>query len=389
MFAFMLMFGIVAQANAAAVNVSLTLKAVGAYEDDQTTYYNQYVSPNSLNSNVAKAEMVGTKVRITAVGAGTTTVTYRAYNTKTSQWDDITVAVTVDLTSSTTTTTATADPNALTVPVGQKVETTTAYESVRNVTTTNSSIARADWDSTTKKIVVRGYMQGTATISFDHAAGVGVAAGNKSLTVTVTPAGSSTGTPLAIGATYSVGPYYEITSATSSSDAIATVALDKATSGAHKATVTGVADGEVTITVKYRAQQGAAEQSTEVKLAVGTAAQGTSTSTTADTSGSVGISTVKVASSKIPANTQGVGIYFSKNKFSIATGKTSSLSSTVIRLNGKAAKANSLRWVAEDSSIISVNSSTGAFKALKAGESKLFATDKDGKYLNSVTIVVK
>ena len=367
-----MMLGLAGIASAANKNPSITLR-VGGFEDD-TTGYTQITNVNSNNSSIAKAEQIGSTVRITGVSVGYTTVTYRGF--KNNEWDDLTVAVTVSADG--TTSSATGSATEVSVALNESASSSLTYENVTNVGAANTGIATAKYDSSSKKIVVTGMSLGSTTISFTYTENG--ATKNGSLTANVTPAVI---TPLTLGQTQA-SHYYELISATSSNTAIVTVTTDSTTAGSHAVTVKGESAGSATVVVKYRDVAGGPEQTKNLNFSV-------STTATANATGAPTIvandSSIKVASSNIPANTTQSGIYFAKKAFTVRVGRNSTLSEKVISFNGKGTKANKLRWVAEDPSILSVTN-TGAFKGLKAGKSKLFAVDINGKYLNYVTITV-
>jgi hypothetical protein len=369
------------------VPVTLNNLKIGDYQDD-TTGYTQFTQPISSNTNIARAELVGNRVRITGVAVGTTNVKYSALKASTTaggvgNWEDVTVTVTV--VANTTSGTGAAGSESLTVAANGGTTTTNAtYDNVTNMGSSNSGMATATYDSSSKKITVKGVSIGTATISFTYTES-GVVK-NGTLTITITSAGAvGSGQPLAVGGIYNGSQHYEIIDATSSNTGVVTVAVDRTTTGAHKYTVTGVSTGNADVIVKYRDAAGGAETSKTEKFTVGT--PGATTPSTAPSV--VAAETVKVASSKIPGNTEEKGIYFAKTRFDIEMGKSNTIGSKIIKLDGKTIKPSVLRWVAENPEIISVNMQSGAFKGLKAGESKLFAVDINGKYLNSVTITVK
>ena len=357
--------------------------AVGNVDIDTNTY-TEVANANSNNPSIATVKVEGSpgsyKVHITGVAVGTCNVTYRGY-TGASGWVDYNITVIV--TASTANTTALP---AQTVGIGATYN-TLSYSGVTGVTSSSTTIATAAADSL-GRVVVTGVSAGTATISFTHVEN-GVTLG-KTLAVTVSAnATASDSLSLAVGGT-SNSVYYEVLSATSSNEAVAKVVTSNIGVGQNQFTITGVAQGTATVTVNFKETASSANTTRTITVTVGSAPVTTpdasATTTTQPTVTTVDTGAPAVASSKIPGNSATEGIYIPKTKVAGKVGKIYRIPN--IKLEGETVAASKLRWVAEDSSVLQVNTKTGAFKCLKAGTSKLFAVDLNGKYMNYVTITV-
>lgn len=355
-------------------NLPVDVNLVVGNSDSDTSGYTQVTTPQVSNSSIATAETVQNGstyyVKITAKAAGQTTVTYSGYLSN--EW--VHVTATVRVTQSATTGTLAAQ----TIAVGGTYS-TQSYTGVTNLQSSNSAVATATVDAT-GIVKVTGVAGGAANITFTHSGG--------SITLPITVSSDTTSTvDLAIGGLYSM-VYQDITSATSADSNIAKVETTTMNDGKKQAVISGTGNGTTTVTVIYKEAANSASATRTVTVRVG-AAMGGAAATTTTTNASTDISVVeqpKVATSRIPANTSTEGIFIPKRTVNAKQDKTYRVPN--IKLEGKTVKAANLRWVAEDSSVLQVNTKTGTFKCLKAGTSKLFVTDMNGQYMNYVTVTV-
>lgn len=378
--AMLLSFSAVATAETKSGSFSLVV----GNTDIDTNNYTAALTPRSSNENVAKVEVVRTggydKVQITGVAVGTATITYEALLTGESVYHNYVITVTV--------TSSAVASNGLpgqTIGVGASY-TTAAYTNISEVTSSNASVATAVAENGIVRVT--GVAAGSAEISFYHLEGASRV--KKTLPITVSTNNSTSDTiDLAIGGVFTM-QHYEISSTLSGNPAIAKVETKSPTAGNVQAIITGMANGTTTVTVNYKENASSANTSRTITVRVGTDMGGNSTPAAAATGGDPTFQTVaqpKVASSKIPENSSTAGIYIPKRTVNAKQGKTYRVPN--IKLEGKSVKASTLRWVAENANVLEVNAKTGTFKCLTAGESKLFATDMNGKYMNYVTVTVK
>ena len=296
----------------------------------------------------------GSAVTVTPLKAGTTVLSFWGQSTDGTQ-TLYSFSITVGGNSGTTKTLDTVN-----LKVGEthyiSPESSTFYLAGNN----SSNIANMT-KSNDNRILITAVAAGTTSLSYSYYSGA--TAYSVVVPVTVTAAAATTPTSQAIS--LSVGQTYtqNFTTVGLSNNTNAAVATTKIAnvSGGQQLTVTGVSAGTTTITLVYTSSSG----------------NGTLTLTVTVT-GSSGSST---------ANSESSGIYFKSLSVNIPTGKKYRISG--IKLNGSAIAATNLLWISSDTTVMTVNATTGVFQGKKAGSARLIAVDKEGKYVNSIAVTVK
>lgn len=222
----------------------------------------------------------------------------------------------------------------------------------------SSNIAKME-KSSDGRVLITAVAAGTTSLSYSYYSGATAYNVVVPVTVTGTTNPSSQAVTLAVGQSYNLN-FTTVGISSNSNSAVATAKITSVTGG-QQLVVTGVSAGTTTITLVYTSSSGSGTLTLTVTV-----------------SGSSGSSTV---------NSESSGIYFKSLSVSIPTGKKYRISG--IKLNGSAINASSLLWISSDTSVMSVNATTGIFQGKKAGSARLIAVDTEGKYVNSIAVTVK
>lgn len=345
------------------VTVDITDSGTGSTRQVNLPSLNDYyTSPEKFSSiwDVTMADTTvatyshsdGNNIIVTGRKAGTTTLTF---------WGRLTDGTTNRYTFNINVVTGTSGSSGtVSLKAGEThyitPETTTFYIAGNNPTNVATMSKTAD-----NRILITALSVGSTSLSYSYQRDGNLY--NVTVPVTVT---SGTGTnptsntiSLAVGQNYTQN--YTTVGISSNSNPSAATAKIESVSGGQQAVITGVSAGSTTITLVYTSASGSGSVTLTVNVAGG--------------SGNTGV------------NSETSGIYFKSASVSIPTAKKYRISG--IKLNGVTAKAADLLWISTDTTIVAVGSTTGIFQGKKSGSAKMIAVDKDGKYVNSITVTVK
>lgn len=361
----LLLFG--AGASAATETTTFNMVTGGTITRSIQNRYNEnaatVLSSSTADNSIATVSNTSSNFTINAVAAGQTTVTVNVLDTSNSANDTWIITVVVTGNSSSTT-------KNVTIARGNSV-TLDNFSSVTSHTSSSSSIASTAQSGTA--IIATGNAVGSCTITV-----VGVLSGNSTsqtylYNITVTDSSStSTGTSsssvtLRAGQNALIGQggtYSSVTSYSSTNNSVASVSLSGAV-----VTISGLTAGSATIT--YIATIAATGQVVTYTIYVTVSGSVTNTDY---------IETVSTSSS-------GSGLSIGVTERLVAEGKSYRLKG--ITMNGSSVAANELLWLSSDDTVVTVNKSTGVFKAQKVGTARLIAVDPLGRYHLTVAITVQ
>ena len=239
--------------------------------------------------------------------------------------------------------------------------------------TNTSNIAKIEKTSD-NKLLITGVAAGTVDLQYTYSKWTTGSASATTFTVKVPVEvkGSPTSNAATENIALTVGESKTVMSGMSSigitSSGLSSVAAGSIATSGTSFVVKGMAPGSTDIIVTYNSASGSGTKTFHVVVT----AAATDTSTAPPTA---------------TGNSPTTGLYFSKNAVAATKGKKYRYSN--IKLNGVKTASSSLLWLSANPTIVSVESKTGVFKALKAGKARLIAVDKQGKYVNYLIVTVK
>lgn len=162
----------------------------------------------------------------------------------------------------------------------------------------------------------------------------------------------------------------------------------------NKMTLKGLRNGSTTVNFSYRDSATGESTYISIPVVVGTGSSTTSVVTTVTPTPSPSNASTPTPSpaassnsTSSSTNTKTKGIYIPTRALTVEKGKTYMLNNLL--LDGKSVKVEALLWLSSNTKVVTVGSTTGKYKAVAAGTSKLICVDKNGKYVNYATITVK
>lgn len=350
---------VVSDGNVTSLIDSSNMTLSSGQTQSDTKYYQSLVNLSSSNTSVATVSTSsdGHYISVTAGStSGSATITGKGYRDNT--WYGINM--TVNVTGGTNSTTGvTVSGNQISMQKGNVYTVPTTYFLVTNPTSSNTSVATVTRNSAQTQVIITGAGEGTSTIQYQYFSSTSASAQTATLYVTVGTGTNATSqsVSLAVGGSSLVSNYALVQSPSVANSSVATVSVS-----GNSLVITGKAAGTTTITFQYK------DNLTQTSWYNGTV-------------------NVTVTSSSSTTTTTGSGITFSKSSTSVTKGKSYRLSN--IKVDGKSVAAADLLWLSADTSVLTVNSKTGVFKAVKTGQTRLIAVDKEGKSVNSILVTVK
>lgn len=345
----------------------------------------------SQNTNVATVSInVAGQLVVRSVGPGSTKIVGVGTMVGGSSYT-VSLDVTVNGTAAATTNGVVVNGNNITIPKGQTYSVPGTYYTISAISS-NPAVATAIQTGSTGAMTlpIVGVSAGTTTVSGTRYSAATSAAESFAYTITVTDGTTTTtttgavtgatGTPLSpmplnVGQTQGTNAangsaFVEIDAASiqSVNSAVATAK----TSGT-RINVTGVSAGTTAINFKARLVAGGAWIDYNIPVTVtGTSTTVTETTTTTDSETVANAITFKKTSYTLPKSTKGA--YVLKG----------------MQLEGNDVDADELYWVSNDTSVVIINSQTGAFKVITdSGSATVIAVDGEGKSIGTVLIKAK
>lgn len=319
-------------------------------------------SSTSANSAIVTVTNTTQDFVLTAVSAGTTTVTLVTYDTSTNNSDTWTITVTVAGNTGTT--------RSVSINRGNSVSLDT-FTSVESYVSSDTTIASVGYSNNVINATANAVGNCTITV-------VGTLSGNSSvqtyhynITVsdsTINNSGSTNSSSVTLKSGQNAiigqgGVYTGVSSYTSTNSNVATVSVSN-----NILTIAAVGQGSATIT--YVATLASTGQTVTYTIYVTVSGSVTSSGDYIET---------------VPSSSSGLSIGVSERV--VAEGKTYRLKG--ITMDGTVVAANELLWLSTDDTVISVNKTTGIFRANKTGTARLIAVDPLGRYHLTVAITVQ
>lgn len=322
------------------------------------------LSASTDNAAIVTVTYNSANFTLSGVQAGTAKVTIRVRdNSDNSEYNWI-LTITVQGTSS-------AYPRAISIPVGASA-TLDNFSSVASINSSVSTVATASQNGTA--VIATGHSLGSTTITITGVLSGGSTQMSYTYNISVT-SGSGGGTAtnsssvtLKAGQNAMIGQggtYSAITAYNSNNTTVATVSVSN-----NVLTIAGRSSGSATVTF------------TATTAATGASVTYTIYVTVRGTSSSTG--NIEVVGNQ---NCDGEGLTIGVAERLVAEGKTYRLRG--ISMNGTPIAANELLWLSTDDSIVTINKTTGIFKAKKTGTTRLIAVDTLGRYHLTVAITVQ
>lgn len=318
------------------------------------------LSTSTADASIVTVAYTSSNFTLTGLKAGSTVVTVKVHDNSDNTEYNWLITVTVQGSSTGTT-------RNVSLIQGSSV-TLDNFSSVSSTNSSNPSVVNVSQSGTA--VIAAGQLVGSSTVTV-----TGVLSGTSSqLTytyyVTVTTGSTSTNTSsvtLKVGQDAVIGQggaYSSVSNYASSNTAVASVSVNNnvLTISAHSA---GTATVTFTATVSGTGQV--------VTYTINVTVNGTTIINNGDYIENV--------------YNDGYGLEIGMAERLVAEGKTYRLKG--ITLNGKAVAANELLWLSTDDDIVTINKTTGIFKARKTGTTRLIAVDTLGRYHLTVAITVQ
>lgn len=346
---------------------SITLAA--GQTDTGTQYYNTFENLTSSNTSVAtvRASTDGHYITVTAgYTSGSAVISGRGY--RDGQWYGINLSVSVH-SGTTSTTGVTVNGNRITMPFNASHTLSATHTNIIGTpVSSNTNVATASLNTAGNQVTIASKgVAGEATITYTYANSTTLQIETATYYVTVSNTSNTATTQtisLAVNGSQTVSKGYMVSSPQVANSSIATVTVS-----GNSMTITGKAAGETTITYQYK------DNSTQTNWTTGTitvkVTGGTSSSTATTTTGI----TFQNSAGAI------------RKSVTVAKGKTYRLGG--IKVDGTSTTADKLLWLSTNTSVVNVNSTSGKFKALKAGTTRLIVVNKEGTAVGSISITVK
>lgn len=354
--------------------VTVNLASVGDFDMSTEVYFN-VSSMRSSNERVCKAAFINNIIVITATGEGSAVVTYDGY--RNNQWESAQIQVNVGSTAITGNTT-TPNGTDITLKVGETWSTQSFYATTV-VRSDNDNVARVSTDSTGRNVITAVGI-GTTNISYAYRT---VADGpltyvTHQVAVTATGSNNSTTTPgtqnisLLVGNSYNTSRYQIVSVSSSNSNvALATITSTTLTgSNAMDLRIQALAVGTATVQMEYYDANNSVKQTQTFDVVV--SSDGSSTTNNTPTTPTSNISFVKTAYTIAKYNAAGQIVPYRLNP----------------RVNGTSVTADTMLWLSTDTSVFTVESTTGIIRGVKAGTARLICIDKNGDNMAAVTLTV-
>lgn len=320
------------------------------------------LSASTADASIVTTAYTSTNFTLTGVKAGSTVVTVKVHDNSDNTEYNWLITVTVQGSSTGTT-------RNVSLPLGSSV-TLDNFSSVSSTNSSNPSVVNVSQSGTavnafaqlsgSSTITVTGVLSGTSS-QLTYTYYVTVTGGTTSPTTNISSVTLKAGQDAIIG---QGGTYSSVTSYNSSNTAVATVSINN-----NVLTISGKSAGTATVT--FTATIAATGQL--VTYTVNVTVSGTTIINNGDC-----IETVY---------NDGDGLQIGMAERLVAEGKSCRLKG--ITLNGKAVAANELLWLSTDDAIVTINKTTGIFKARKTGTTRLIAVDTLGRYHLTVAITVQ
>lgn len=373
--------------------------------DWETTRYGNIINAVSSNTTIVQVTRINSnQIQISTSNIeGTSNITITAKVVSTGDTVTATIPVITNVTGSAPTVSNTSY-GTNTITVNQSYTYPQTFRKLSDVSSSNPLIATASSYSIGDDgtIVVVGVSAGTATISYKYYPSAGSYQQSGSFSITVTTGSSSgsqaslygattTKTPdITVRAGYAATPatkYYEITSVKIADTSIATAEIT-GSAGDMGFRIKGLKAGDTTFSFSYRlVNNGPIYNATHTLSVTGTASSSSSSSGGTSISSSTG-SSDEIENVSNTSSSADEGISFGgRTRSNVKLGKSYTMK-TGLKLNGESVTPGELLWLTPDSDIISVNKTTGVFKAIAKGTATLIAVDLSGTYVRSIEIVV-
>ena len=349
----------------------------------------EIVGANSDSPSVASVTTLG---NVTGLANGTAKITITYKDSNATIAGNRTQVYTITVGTGTATTNTTSN---VTVNLGESA-TVGTYGRVWSAVSNGTGIASITSTNTT--VTVYGVSAGTTTLTLDVSSSTAAAQADTRITVNVTVnnpnANNNTNTPMAVSETLTVGQkatpaitYSSVSNQRSTNEAVAKISVEN-----NKVTIEGVGPGTATITFTATPSNSTVSANYTYNITV----TGTATATPAPTATPTAAASISNSSdsddsdddNKGVATSDDKGIVFVKDKYSLSVSKKS-YKLKDIELDGDSVEASDLFWLSTDSSVVSIKSSTGAFKAKSKGSAYIVAVDIETGYTASAKITVK